>query len=132
MPTTCQRFLLHVAHVSSTCHWVAMKGCGVACEFWFPRKPELGGIPTGIPVRKFRTGAETGFRICVRKPVRIGAETKTVRTAGKQFELGKIFPAVGFSSRSGFFDGEEDEDLNLLMELWSWWRWSFDVDGVLL
>nr|GLL22354.1 hypothetical protein Itr_chr03CG14440 [Ipomoea trifida] len=98
------------------------------------RKPELGGIPTGIPVRKLVSASVCGNQFAsVRKPEQFELETSfPVRTAGKQFELGKIFPALGFSSRSGFVDGEEDEDLNLLMELWSWWRWSFDVDGVLL
>nr|GMC56767.1 uncharacterized protein LOC109167340 [Ipomoea batatas] len=36
------------------------------------------------------------------------------------------------TNRFGFVDGEEDGDLDLLMELWGWWSWSFDVDGVFL
>nr|GME07781.1 chlorophyll A-B binding protein of LHCII type 1 [Ipomoea batatas] len=33
-------------------------------------------------------------------------------------------------TRSGFVDGEEDEDLDLLMKLWGWWSWNFGVDGL--
>nr|GMC57488.1 hypothetical protein Iba_chr02aCG6220 [Ipomoea batatas]GMC57572.1 hypothetical protein Iba_chr02aCG6960 [Ipomoea batatas] len=107
--------------------------------FWFPKKQETR---TGRNSHR-NSGAETGFRICVRKLVSAsvcGNQFALVRkpeqfsssNCRKAVRTGEIFPAVGFSSRSGFVDGEDDEDLNLLMELWSWWRWSFDVDGVLL